>query len=57
MMSFRSVIISCIKNDNTLVHLIRPPDKSAYKSAYWKNYFFLLLIQNICCGYSKEPSH
>ena len=31
--------------------LFRPPDKSAY----WK-LFFLFLSQNICCGYSKEPS-
>ena len=29
----------------------RPPDKSAY----WK-IIFLFLNQNICCGYSKEPS-
>ena len=30
----------------------RPPDKSAYGKL-----FFLFLSQNICCGYSKEPSH
>ena len=29
----------------------RPPDKSVY----W-NIIFLFLNQNICCGYSKEPS-
>ena len=29
----------------------RPPDKRAYLKL-----FFLLLNQNICCGYSKEPS-
>ena len=28
-----------------------PPDKSVMK-----NYFFVYLNQNICCGYSKEPS-
>ena len=27
------------------------------KSAYQKKIFFLFLIQNICCGYSKELSH
>ena len=32
--------------------LDRPPDKSAY----WKTILFILLIQNICYGYSKEPS-
>ena len=30
----------------------RPPDKNAS----WK-IIFLFLNQNICCGYSKEPSH
>ena len=29
----------------------KAPDKSAYL-----NFFSLFLIQNICCGYSKEPS-
>ena len=31
---------------------IRP----SVKSVYQKKYFFLFLNQNICCGYSKEPS-
>ena len=31
--------------------VFRPPDKRAY----WK-IIFLFLNQNICCGYSKEPS-
>ena len=31
--------------------LYRTLDKSAYQKL-----FFLILIQNICCGYSKEPS-
>ena len=30
----------------------RPSDKCAY----FENYFFIF-IQNVCCGYSKEPSH
>ena len=30
---------------------VGPPDQSAY----WK-IISLFLIQNICCGYSKEPS-
>ena len=30
----------------------RPPDKSAY----WKSIFSLFLIQDICIGFSKEPS-
>ena len=29
----------------------RPPDKSG-----WLKFIFLFLNQNICCGYSKEPS-
>ena len=32
--------------------LLRPP----VKKVLWK-LFFLFLDQNICCGYSKEPSH
>ena len=32
--------------------IVRPPDKSAW----WKLYF-LVLNQNICCGYSKELSY
>ena len=32
-------------------HCFRPLVKSAYPKI-----FFLFLIQNICCGYSKEPS-
>ena len=35
----------------SLVLRLRPPDKSAIVEP-----FFLFLIQNICCGYSKEPS-
>ena len=30
---------------------LRPPDKTAIEEL-----FFLFLIQNICCVYSKEPS-
>ena len=30
----------------------RPPDKVRIRKS-----FFLFLNQNICCGYSKEPSH
>ena len=39
-------------NMYAIIHLNdRPPDKSAYC-----NFFSLFLIQNICCGYSKEQS-
>ena len=31
--------------------VFRTPDKSVYKKI-----FFSFLNQNICCGYSKEPS-
>ena len=40
-----------IKPTDQNPHVFRPPDKSVY----WKT-IFLFLDQNICCGYSKEPS-
>ena len=44
--------------------LPRPPDEQGYLSPHWgpqirvRNWklFFIFLNQNICCGYSKEPS-
>ena len=30
--------------------------RTLVKSAYEKNLIFLFFNQNICCGYSKEPS-
>ena len=35
-----------------VIVLEKPPDKRAY----WNTIFFFFLIQNICCGKSKEPS-
>ena len=32
-------------------HLFRAPGKSAYRKT-----IFLFVIQNVCCGYSKELS-
>ena len=37
--------------DNFFNITVRPPDKSAYQKI-----ILLFLNQNICCGYSKEPS-
>ena len=37
--------------DNFFNITVRPPDKSAYQKI-----IVLFLNQNICCGYSKEPS-
>ena len=48
---FSIYICLLIKPTNQNPHVFRPPDKSAY----WKT-IFLFLDQNICCGYSKEPS-
>ena len=43
---FKVEVVSCYY----IRQVHRPPDKRVY----WK--FFLFLIQNICCGYSKELS-
>ena len=40
-----------IQNNVIDMCIYRPPDKSAY----WE-IFSVFLIQNICCGYSKEQS-
>ena len=36
------------------IYIPRAPDKSGYNGI--GKLFSLFLIQNICCGYSKEPS-
>ena len=44
---------SSLKAKSQETHIIsRPPDKGVYRKI-----IFLFLNQNICCGYSKEPSH
>ena len=45
------LVVCCFFLTFSLVLRLRPPDKSAIVEL-----FFLFLIQNICCGYSKEPS-
>ena len=48
--TFRFYWVNIIFIIETLYQIFRPPDKSAY----WKTILFL--IQNICCGYSKDGS-
>ena len=38
------------------VKLSMPPTEAPRSECVTEKYFFLFLNQNICCGYSKEPS-
>ena len=39
-------------DQNCLQRLLRPLVKSVYQKIN-----FLISLENICCGYSKDPSH
>ena len=50
---FEKIILTTKKYEAKSLELIQP---GLYLRVCTKNYFFLFLKQNICCGYSKELS-